>query len=171
MQYRVRPDLILLLLAFVCARGDAADAPVLEKRVARAAFTTAIVNREPVDRVLALKSPASEVYFFTDLRNLQGHTVVHRWQYKGEIVSQVPFVVDGDRWRVFSRKVLPPDSFGEWSVTVVDDSGWPLYVELFRYEPADTGVESRQTGPSEEFRDETGVSSVTAPPAAGMLSE
>ena len=175
MQYRVRPDLILLLLALVSARVDAADAPVLEKRVARAAFTTGIVNREPVDRVLALKSPATEVYFFTDLRNLKGHTVVHRWQYKGEVVSRVPFVVDGDRWRVFSRKVLPPDSYGEWSVTVVDDSGWPLYVELFRYEPADAALDSRQTGPSEEFHDEAGVSPAITPPAvpaaAGMLSE
>lgn len=175
MQYRVRPDLIFLLLAFVLTRVDAADAPVLEKRVARAAFTTGIVNREPLDRVLVLKSPASEVYFFTDLRNLRGHTVIHRWQYKGETVSRVPFVVDGDRWRVFSRKVLPPDSYGEWSVTVIDDTGWPLYVELFQYEPADTGIDLRETSSSAELGEEIPAISETASPdapaAAGLPSE
>jgi hypothetical protein len=39
---------------------------------------------------------------------------------------------------VFSKYVLEPDQFGEWSVTVIDESDWPLYTELFRYEPAST---------------------------------
>jgi hypothetical protein len=75
-----------------------------------------------------------EVYFFTDLRNLQGRTVMHRWMYNGQVVSQVPFEVGGPRWRVNSKKEIDPDQVGEWSVTVVDQSGWPLYTELFRYE-------------------------------------
>ncbi len=137
MSYRVRA-VIGLLLSLAFMRGDAADAPARDEYVARAAFTTAIVNREPVDRVLVLAPPATEIYFFTDLRHLKGRTVTHRWRFRGEVVSQVPFFVEGDRWRVYSKKVLPPDSFGEWSVTVSDDTGLPLYVELFRYEP--TGV-------------------------------
>ncbi|VAW74356.1 hypothetical protein MNBD_GAMMA15-1347 [hydrothermal vent metagenome] len=132
---RIRTDVVLMLFALVFVQAHAAELPVLEKRVARAAFTSGIANREPVDRVLVLNSPMTEVYFFTDLRNLQGHTVVHRWKYNGKTVSNVPFVVEGDRWRVYSRKVFPAESFGEWSVTVIDDSGWPLYVELLRYEP------------------------------------
>lgn len=103
-------------------------------QVARAQFTSAIENREPVDKVAVLSRPADEIFFFTELRDLQGRTVVHRWRYRGEVVSQVPFDVGGPRWRVFSKKVLEPDEIGEWSVTVVDDTGWPLYVELFRYE-------------------------------------
>ncbi len=137
MTFRIRPDVILILLVLVFARVDAADAPVVEKRVARAAFTSGIENREPVDRILVLNPPATEIYFFTDLRHLQGHTVAHRWQYQGKTVSNVPFVVEGDRWRVYSKMSLPADSYGEWLVTVVDDSGWPLYAELFRYEPSE----------------------------------
>jgi len=137
MSYRVRV-FIGLLLSLTFMRADAADAPARNEYVARATFTTAIVNREPVDRVLVLAPPVTEIYFFTDLRNLKGRTVTHRWRYRGEVVSQVPFAVEGDRWRVYSKKLLPPDSFGEWSVTVSDDAGLPLYVELFRYAP--TGV-------------------------------
>jgi hypothetical protein len=163
MLYRVRPDLVLLLLVFMFARVDAADVPLTEKRVARAAFTTAIVNREPVDEVLVLAPPATEIYFFTDLRNLQGHTVTHIWQYKGETISQVPFVVKGNRWRVNSKVTLPQGSYGEWSVTVVEDGNWPLYVELFRYESGGTAAGSQKANPSGGFSAEIQAVPATAP--------
>ena len=127
--------LLFSVISFPVVAEDAA-VPAQENHVARAQFTTAIEDREPVDRVAVLSPPVDEIFFFTDLRNLQGHTVVHRWKYRGEVISQVPFEVGGPRWRVFSKKVLKPDEIGEWSVTVVDESGWPLYIELFRYEPA-----------------------------------
>jgi Protein of unknown function (DUF2914) len=126
--------LALALTWFPAAAEDAVPSP--EKKVARAQFTTAIDDREPVDKVVVLTPPAYEVYFFTDLRHLEGETVVHRWAHRGEVMSQVPFKVEGPRWRVFSRKVLKPDELGEWSVTVLDENGWPLYMELFRYQAA-----------------------------------
>lgn len=132
---------LLLFLALPClAPAEDAAAPAGEMRVARAQFTTAIDNREPVDKVAVLSPPAAEIFFFTELLHMQGHTIVHRWKYRGEVVSQVPFDVKGPRWRVFSKKVLEPDEVGEWSVTVVDESDWPLYVELFRYDPGDGGL-------------------------------
>lgn len=103
-------------------------------QVARGQFTSGISNREPVDRLVVATPFIREVYFFTDLRHLQGRTVTHRWEYQGEVVSQMPFQVGGPRWRVFSKKEIEPEQVGKWSVTVVDESGWPLYTELFRYE-------------------------------------
>lgn len=108
--------------------------PDPEWQVARAQFTSGIRNREPIDRLVVASPLIHEVYFFTDLRHLQGRTVTHRWRYNGQVVSQVPFAVGGPRWRVNSKKEIDPDQVGEWSVTVVDQSGWPLYTELFRYE-------------------------------------
>ena len=105
-------------------------------RVMRAQFTTAIDNREPVDQLVVLSPPQVEVFFFTELGNLEGRTVTHHWEYQGQVVSRVPFEVKGPRWRVNSKYILEPDQFGEWSVTVIDESGWPLYTELFRYEQA-----------------------------------
>ncbi len=146
MHYRIRKYWLPALFVALCTQVAAEEAPVAGGEVARASFTTRIENREPVDRVLVLNPPATEVYFFTDLRNLEGHTVTHRWEFQGRAVSNVPFVVGGNRWRVYSKKVFPPDSFGEWSVTVLDDNGWPLYVELFRYEPVSIEAERLQTG-------------------------
>jgi hypothetical protein len=108
--------------------------PDPEWQVARAQFTSGIRDREPIDRLVVASPLIREVYFFTDLRHLQGRTVTHRWMYNGQVVSQVPFEVGGPRWRVSSKKEIDPDQVGEWSVTVVDQSGWPLYTELFRYE-------------------------------------
>jgi hypothetical protein len=119
--------------------AEDAATPAPEGSVARAQFTTAIEDREPVDQVLVIAPPVEEVFFFTDLRHLDGRAVLHRWEYEGQVVSQVPFQVQGPRWRVFSKKRLEMDQFGEWSVTVVDQSGWPLHTELFRYQAADAG--------------------------------
>ena len=127
-------------VALLLAGGVAAAAPPAglapDAGVGRAQFPTAIVDREPVDRVVVLQAPLDTVYFFTELRHLEGRTVIHRWEYRGEVQSQVSFQVKGPRWRVFSKKRIKPGQVGEWSVTVLDSSGWPLAVELFRYEPA-----------------------------------
>lgn len=129
----------LLIAVFILSLPVLAEnltQPDPEWRVARGQFTTAIENREPVDQVAVLSPPADEIYFFTDLRHLDGRTVTHRWEYQGRVVTQVPFKVEGPRWRVFSKSSIEPDQVGEWSVIVIDESGWPLYTELFYYEPA-----------------------------------
>ena len=123
-----------LLLPSLPLRAQEPPVPDSRWEVARAQFTSGIKDREPVDRLLVASPLVHEVYFFTDLRHLEGRTVTHRWKYEGKVVSQVPFKVGGPRWRVNSRKDIEPDQVGEWSVTVVDQSGWPLYTELFRYE-------------------------------------
>lgn len=132
----------VLLPAFfiLYIQGVAAEIPVPDPAwaVARAQFTTGIVDREPVDQVVVVSPPVTEVYFFTDLRHLEGREVQHRWSYRGSVVSMKPFEVKGERWRVFSKNIIKPDQTGEWSVTVVDESGWPLYTELFLYGPAKT---------------------------------
>ncbi len=122
-------------------QGAAAELPVPDPAwaVARAQFTTGIENREPVDQLVVLSPPATVVYFFTDLRHLEGRQVQHRWSYRGKVVSMKPFEVKGERWRVYSKNVIEPDQTGEWSVTVFDESGWPLHTELFLYEPASAG--------------------------------
>ena len=133
------PWLVLVALSVQALSVVAEEAlmPDPNWKVARAQFATSIKNREPVDQVVLAAPPVTELYFFTDLRHLDGRTVTHRWEYEGQLISVVPFVVQGPRWRVFSMKEIEPEQIGEWSVTVVDQSGWPLHTELFRYQAAD----------------------------------
>lgn len=102
--------------------------------VARAGFTTEIIAREPADQIVILREPANEVYYFTDLRNMEGRTITHQWEFDGKVVSEVAFDVAGPRWRVHSKKALDASMLGTWTVIVRDESGWPLHATLFEYE-------------------------------------
>lgn len=112
-----------------------AAAAEVDGSVARAAFTTGIADHEPVDHVTRVTNDVREVDFFTDLRDLEGHTVVHRWLYHGKVMAEVPFEVKGPRWRVHSSKRLDPSWTGDWTVSVVAD-GKELSSESFTYTEA-----------------------------------
>lgn len=109
-----------------------AAAAEAEGSVARAAFTTGIADREPMDHLTRVTNDVRELDFFTDLRDLEGHTVVHRWLYHGKVMAEVPFEVKGPRWRVHSSKRLDPSWTGDWTVSVVAD-GKELSSESFTY--------------------------------------
>lgn len=135
----LRGMLLTLVLVPVCVPMQSAEAaaaasrPASKERIARALFTTDIVNHEPIDRVLVLSNAKERVYFFTDLRHMQGKTIIHRWIYKGKVVASVPFKVKGPRWRVYSSKQLDPHDLGKWTVVITDGNGWPLKAGIFRY--------------------------------------
>jgi hypothetical protein len=117
------------LLASICTgsgpgAATAQDAPAeTGSGVVRAMFALAIADREPVDVVSEIDTSASQVYFFSELRGLQGQTVRHRWERQGELMGEVSFEVRADRWRVYSSKKLLPGWIGTWTVSVVDESG------------------------------------------------
>lgn len=100
--------------------------------VARAQFTTGIVDREPVDQVVSLEFYEGDVFFFTDLRHLQGRKVTHRWEFEGQLIGQVTFDVGGPRWRVYSKRTLDSSLEGKWTVLVLDESGWPIHASILQ---------------------------------------
>lgn len=104
--------------------------------VARSIFTSDIQDREPVDQLTQITAPNEKVYFFTELKNLDGQTVKHRWRYMGEVVAEVAFNVGGSRWRVWSSKNLPPDQVGTWTVDVVNESGDVIASSTIEHEQA-----------------------------------
>lgn len=122
------------------AASDSGPGPVeaLPYRVARAQFTSGIRDREPVDRLGPDMGQATPerggIYYFTDLRDMQGHTAIHRWEHAGRTVAELRFPVRGARWRVYSSKVLTPEMRGEWQVSVTDEQGRVLRTDRFRYE-------------------------------------
>lgn len=99
------------------------ESQVRAGEVARAVFTSDISEREPVDTLTALQPDTPRVYFFTELRNLDGQTVIHRWEQGGQVVAEIPFNVRGSRWRVWSSKNVDSGTTGGWTVSVVDGAG------------------------------------------------
>lgn len=121
----------LCLFAATLQAEEQTESPVPDAYVARAIFTTDVVDREPVDQLASVGPEQNSIYFFTDLRNLQGRTVKHRWEFEGQFMGQIEFKVGGSRWRVYSKKSLDPDKSGKWTVLVLDESGWPLQASIF----------------------------------------
>lgn len=106
-----------------------------ESMIARAQFTSGILDREPVDNVTTLDNGTDRVFFFTELQNMEGKTIVHRWELNGEVLGAVTFQVRGPRWRVYSSKELLPEWTGKWVVSVVDGDGAVLGSYTLNYGP------------------------------------
>jgi hypothetical protein len=119
--------------------------------IARAQFTTQVVELEPVDDLTTVSTEHDEVYFFTELRDFTGQTVTHRWERQGEVIAEVPFQVGGPRWRVYSRKKLLPGWTGDWTVTVLDGEGDAVETWRFTYAaaPAKASPRPAETAPEE----------------------
>lgn len=119
--------------------------------VMRSAFTTHIEDREPVDKVQKLDNDTQEVYYFTELRDMEGQTAKHRWEYKGEVMAEVEFDVKGPRWRVWSSKRFVPDWTGEWTVSVVNAANEVIAEDSFQYvEETGSAEQPANATPQEE---------------------
>jgi hypothetical protein len=103
-------------------------------KVARAIFTSEIIDREPANDLTEISNSSDRIYFFTDLRNLTGQIVTHRWEYNDAVMAEVKFKVgDGPRWRVYSSKNLLPEWTGVWTVVVTDENEQTLHTSVFNY--------------------------------------
>ncbi len=134
------------------AGDEAHGAGMSRGEVARAAFATAIENREPVDKVEKLPADRQKIYFFTELRDMAGQTVTHRWEHDGQVQAEVKFNVKGPRWRVWSSKNLPANATGEWKVSVVNGNGEVVAEDVVNITP-----------PEAADLDTTGTATHTAP--------
>ncbi|TDO97995.1 DUF2914 domain-containing protein [Marinomonas balearica] len=121
MRHSFQRACVYFVLVFI-AVGSKAWA---EGYVARAQFSSDVVEREPIDDIgNVIKVEYGEiqrVYFFTDLRDMKGNQVIHRWLLDGDVQAEIPFDIGGDRWRVWSSKKLMPGFDGTWAVEVVKD--------------------------------------------------
>ena len=91
--------------------------------VARAIVTTGIAEREPINELTTVPAGNKKVLFFTEIRDMEGQQVKHRWVHGDEVMAEVDFNIGGPRWRVWSSKNLIPEWSGEWRVEVVDAEG------------------------------------------------
>jgi hypothetical protein len=105
-------------------------------RVTRAQFTSEVKNLEPLDSLMTLRNDKTRIAYFTEIRDMAGQTVMHRWEYNGKLMAEIPFKVGAARWRVYSTKTLDPSWVGEWKASVVDSAGSSLSVNTFTYTKA-----------------------------------
>lgn len=108
-----------------------------ETGVSRSAFTLKIENKEPVSDLKTISNDVGNVYFFTELLGLSGHTITHRWEYNNRTLAEVPFEVGADRWRTWSNKSILSGWTGTWTVSVLDEGGNVIEQNEFNYVKTD----------------------------------
>jgi hypothetical protein len=97
-------------------------APPRSEHVVRALLTTGIENREPVDEIVSINKNQQRIYFFTELADLKGKMIKHRWDFNGKTMGEVDFNVGSNKWRCYSSKNLLPEWTGIWTVSVIDEN-------------------------------------------------
>lgn len=101
--------------------------------VVRSVFTTAIQDREPIDKLEDTAGQTNNLFYFTELRDMSGQTATHRWEHAGKVVSEIKFDVRGPRWRVWSSKAYTPGWEGEWKVSVLNGAGEIISEDVVKY--------------------------------------
>ena len=120
-------------LIMLCGLLLSAHVQSAETGVSRSVFTSAIENKEPVSELKTISNDIGNVYFFTELRGLSGHTITHRWEYNNKILAEVPFKIAANRWRTWSSKSILPSWTGTWTVSVLDVGGNIIEQNEFEY--------------------------------------
>jgi Protein of unknown function (DUF2914) len=110
----------------------------VSKVVSRAQLTRDIEKNEPVDNLkLPLKIGKKEtlwIYYFIELKNMQGKTVFHEWWLNGNLVSRKKVNISDDPWRTASKQLITYTNNNDWVVRVVDESRNILTEKSFNLE-------------------------------------
>ena len=122
--------IVLLWLVFT----NMAIANWPHENISQAVFASSIADRQPVEIITEADDSLGKVYFFTNIRNLVGDTIIHRWIYQDKIKAEISFNIKGKRWRVWSSKNIWHTWTGTWTVEVVDQHGQVLLVKTIDFE-------------------------------------
>ncbi|MGB1150220.1 MAG: DUF2914 domain-containing protein [Candidatus Pseudothioglobus sp.] len=123
--------LVIISSLIISINVLASDWP--HENISNAEFAMDIKDRTPLNIIEELDNSFGKIYFFTNIRNLQGQSIRHRWIYKNKVMAEVEFDINGPRWRVWSSKNLWPTWLGEWSVEVLNANSEVLYKKEFNY--------------------------------------
>lgn len=101
---------------------DISDHP----QVVRAQLSHDIKAREPVDSIDSVQLPPGKsmpIYFYLQLKDMQGKKVSIFWYHNDKLDSQLPLEIRNDNWRTNASKHLDHQRLGAWRVELVDGSG------------------------------------------------
>jgi len=128
--------LTLLLTTTVIAGWFSKEAPVTKvvptsevvTHIERSQFTTGITESEPDNDVSELEA-GSKVYFFLEVKEFKGNTLVVNWLYGGDVIFALLMDVNHDHQKWWSVAKIDPSKTGQWTVQVIDKKTGRLLAE------------------------------------------
>lgn len=96
-------------------------------KIVRAVLTTDINDKEPVDNISSIigvnKDRATKVYYFTEIIDMKGQVLYHRWLRNGQLIFKRKINILGNRWRASTSKMIIYSKAGLWTVRLEDEQG------------------------------------------------
>ncbi|WP_246260801.1 hypothetical protein [Candidatus Ruthia endofausta] len=80
--------------------ANVALASWLHEHISTAVFAKSVEDRIPIEIITKANSSLGKIYFFTNIRNLTGDKVTHRWSYRDKVKAEISFNLKEKRWRV-----------------------------------------------------------------------
>ena len=106
------------------------------QNVVRAILTTKVVDSEPQGQidlpVLAGEKDPVALFYFVELSNMKGKTVIHEWLLDDKLVSQKKVNVSDTTWRTISKQSVAFTTTSNWVVRLVDEQGAVLSQQSFK---------------------------------------
>ena len=69
------------------------------------------------------------IYFFTELRGLNGRSVLHRWEWNGRVMQERQLQPASQSWRTYTGMGITGDMKGSWRVSAVDAASGKILAE------------------------------------------
>ena len=92
--------------------------------IEKMAFCTGVQEKEPVGEAAEFAAGVGTLYFWSNVLNSGPESSVkHVWYYNGAEKASVDLPARYTRNRVWSSKLVPPESTGEWKVEVIAENG------------------------------------------------
>ncbi len=108
------------------------------KAIVRSRLTSDINKNEPVDNLkVPLKIGKRDnlwIYYFVELKGMNGQAVYHEWWLNGNLVSRKKVNISDDPWRTASKQLITYTKNNDWVVRVVDESRNALAEKSFNLE-------------------------------------
>ncbi|TMP32548.1 DUF2914 domain-containing protein [Pseudoalteromonas rubra] len=103
--------------------------------VSRAVLTTEVVDREPVNVLkdsVEQSAFSEKLYFFTEVRGLQGQTIRHLWFHQDQLMAEIELPISAYRHRTYSSKNIMPSQSGQWRIEAITADDRLLAQKTFR---------------------------------------
>jgi len=89
-----------------------------------AALARSVVDRQPQDTGTAFPADVGQIVLWTRVSGAGADEVIHHVWFHGDgQVADVELRLGGSPWRTWSRKTIPPEATGAWSVEVRSAAG------------------------------------------------
>jgi type II secretory pathway predicted ATPase ExeA len=104
-------------------------------RVQLAARMQGLEPGPPIDLPVRLSQGQTRtIYFFTELRGLNGRSVLHRWEWNGRMMKERQLHPASELWRAYTAMSIGGEMRGSWRVSAVDATDKVLAERRFEVE-------------------------------------